>query len=346
MEPWVSNVKYSAKYFDPTIGGLTGILVTRKDIWVACPSKGLVVAYKKRGKKSGCQHRSFNIPKALGLALLDKDVLVSTSDGNIYCISQCSDAVSLELRDLGTIGGIATRGNKYLYVPNISDNSLWIYKISNCGTANKNTGGMNGPMNGPMNGGNTYGGNTYGGNTYGGNTYGMNSGNTYGTNTSNYELIYRYGDNSLSSLSYAPVNVFVCQKIAYVVYNNTTSGIGTGYVNVLVNKCLNRLVNRGNLTQPYGAISIGSQLYVGSITTGTVSIYQTDIQYNSKHSNKKLTQPARYQNNLSSPEGGWLINSGVSQIAYCAEDNLIYMAVNADMGKIGSIEIASPNIYS
>ena len=130
-------------------------------------------------------------------------------------------------------------------------------------------------------------------------------------------------DRALASFNYQPFGLYTHCGNLYVSYSDNTRLTGHGYVNVYKHKhnTFERLISRSNLSWPHGMYVSGNDLIVASAGTGVVSLFNKDT--------------GEYKRDVVTPEGGVLINDGVSAITE-QNDKLYFTAANNE-GKMGSI---------
>jgi len=140
---------------------------------------------------------------------------------------------------------------------------------------------------------------------------------------SSFNLVKRLRDSFLNNVGYSPVNVMNCGQDVYIVYNNKSSFMSSGYVNVYRDDNMSRLINGGNLAQPWGMAMNANSLMVGNSATGTISMFQP--------------QTGLYSNNLSNQDGGWHVNGGITGMTYCNRDCKLYYTTTTSQGQISTI---------
>jgi hypothetical protein len=143
---------------------------------------------------------------------------------------------------------------------------------------------------------------------------------------STFQPVQKYVDSGLSSFGYMPMGMTVNCGDLYVVYNNSNPITGNGYVNVFQPDGNTRLINRGQLALPMAVATDGSSLWIANASTGMISTY---------------TMKGKMKCHTCNKHGCALTYVGVMGMVYSPSDQSLYLAVSADDGRIGSIEMIS-----
>lgn len=97
---------------------------------------------------------------------------------------------------------------------------------------------------------------------------------------STWNLVSQFTDPSLDDNGYSPFNILVDNKSLYVMFaerdgKDDARGPGNGFVDIFSfdGKLIRRLINRGPLNSPWGALIQGDQLYVGNFGDGRINVF-------------------------------------------------------------------------
>lgn len=320
----VSSVAESARNTDPKLLHPFDLVVTKCSVWVTARGNSTVNEYSR----SGCLKSSLSVPTPTGIATgfthtahTDKCgdkcgnkcehaesssqhrlthkcpvIYIASANGNVYTNStvmsgsgQQSTATPMPyITVTGVVAGLAYHKGK-LYVAAHDAGYVGVYDT--CGTVTNmvsNSTAMRTP-----------------------------------------ELLLR--DEPLNSVGYKPYGLRCLDGKIYITYTNMSTRQGSGYVSVYDPsncKCgLKRIINRDNLSIPYGLFMTGDDLNVGNYGSGYISVF---------------THGHKYSHNVQNEHGGDVVTDGIMGIARACEDgdrDEWYFVQASDAGRIGSLGI-------
>ncbi len=128
-------------------------------------------------------------------------------------------------------------------------------------------------------------------------------------------------DNALFSFGYKPYGIRTLENKIFITYMRQITKLGYGYVNVYNPHCssLERIINRSNLSMPYGLEIIdGCELLVSNFGTGKISVFNSDHQFI-----RDIIQ----------------VNDGIMGISY--NNGVLYFVAANDGGAMGSMGFIS-----
>lgn len=154
--------------------------------------------------------------------------------------------------------------------------------------------------------------------------------------TPNSQMIKASQDKPLFSVGYKPYGIRALGSRLYITYSNMSAKQGAGYVSIYEHsECgdLTRLINRENLSIPYGIAEIENE--ERKERSNILLIANNGSGYLSQFS--LCEDRAIYTTNLRNISDGDFVVDGIMGLAQC--DDRIYYVASADGGKIGSMGV-------
>ena len=382
QEILVSSISSGGKHTDKTLINPFDLLLCKSRIWVTVTGSSMVNVYSYSGKLESAisiqsptgiclsenghrEHKRDSIPDKkrsyasdsgqCNVECNDKVIFVGSMNGNVYKLVTGSTP-QIYVSPGGNVMGIATLNGK-LYVA-IQSLSTTVNTMSGMAVnTTTNTTSVRGVIY------------VYNANNHPVHPVQMNQATTLVPEK-------RLMDTDLAIAGYQPYGLKAIGGYLYITWsppsvtlntmnaststtntsNTSISSImssckqGFGYVSVYDPECdrLVRIINRSNLSSPYGIVSpsisdyrkrytdLAERLYIGNKGTGSISIFSSS---NSRSNSKQTNCKYSYMRDVSTPYGGILVNDGLMGMDIHRKSGDIYFVAAIDNGNMGLLGI-------